>query len=156
MSLEDNQLGGCVAGCLSTFSSVPVGINLNVSFTYDDKTNAVAGANIGWSIDSTATFIGPSRAPTVNQFSPIPSQMPTPQALGVNVNASALKSLSAAQLQALARSSANVPVAMIREALQKAVQQEQQRRADEQRKQEEERKKGCQSGQTGDCSPSGN
>jgi len=146
ISWENNQNGGCTAGCWNTFSEQLVGIKLSVSFNYDTNNN-LTGANVTWAKDPTASFIGPNPPATVGTAGYLPGTgglPPAPEVTRVDINREALKGLSPARLQALQKAAVNLPVAAIRQALNQAISQEQQRR-------EKERKK-CDSQQSGSCS----
>jgi RHS repeat-associated protein len=141
---ELNVGGGCVLGCVSTFNEVPVGLLLSLSFSYDDKTGQITGANIQEERDPNAAFIGPDRPSQRAAFQPLPGMTPEPQVFRVNIDSSVLRKLTRAQLAALDKATAGKRDA-ISQAVQKAIAAEEQRRSEEQRKkQEEEQKRECQ------------
>jgi RHS repeat-associated protein len=136
---EGDEIGRCTAGCFMSFGADPVGANIMVSFT-------PSGANITFPIDPTAVFIGPEDPLPVAGGWSSTGATPSPQAFAVSIDPNSLKNLSLPQLQALDRAAAdNVRYPNVREALRKAIRQEQRRR-------EEEHKKNCQSQQGTGCS----
>jgi RHS repeat-associated protein len=142
--------GGCVLGCSTAFNEVPVGISLSLSFSYDDKTGQVTGANIQPSIDTSASFIGPNPSAQRAAFQALPGMMPNPEVFSVRIDPTVIAKLSSGQLSALFNAASKQPNA-VRDAIRNAVIQEQQRRAEEQRKKDAERKEKCEQAGKKDC-----
>jgi RHS repeat-associated protein len=132
--------GGCVFGCASGFNEVPSSISISLSFSYDDKSGQVTGANIQFSIDSGGAFIGPNPRAQRSAFQPLPGMAPGPEVFSVNISGSVLQKLTPAQLQALSNATIGGRDA-ISQAIQNAVLAEEQRRAAAQRKKEEDEQK---------------
>lgn len=119
-----------------------MGVALDRSFNYNENDN-LAEATASWAPGPSASFIGQNPPVMTTTLSTMPGGLnPSPQALRVDVNASALKNLTPQQPQAFAKAAGNVPVAAVRQA--QAISQEQKRRTDERTKLE---RKQCHSGQ---------
>jgi RHS repeat-associated protein len=148
----DSGAGGCViGGCASLFNIMPVGVSIDISFSHDPDTNKVTGANIQFSIDSSAPFIGPDPPAQRSAMVPHPGFAPIPELISVTIDPSALVNRSPEELSALFKAGGSQSSA-IRNAIRNAILQEEQRRAEEQRKKEEERKRKCQQEGKKDCS----
>jgi RHS repeat-associated protein len=141
---QNSGEGGCVLGCVTSYSEQPLGVSLNLSFKYDKNDNLV-GATITPAVDTTVPMITSKSPAIITTMSRMPGGLnPMAQITRVDINASALRNLTPQQLQAVAKTAVNQPQE-VRQALTEAISREQKRRTDEQKKQQQN----CQAGQSG-------
>jgi RHS repeat-associated protein len=116
-----NGDGGCTLGCRTTYTEVPFGAVINVSFLYGDH-DKLLGAAISMEVDKTARFLTshPPPSVTVTEFLPGMGRPPADR-ISASIDPRALGGFSDAQLRALAAASSKLPIGAVRSAISTAI-----------------------------------
>ena len=135
----DSGGGGCLFRCVYGYDASSSGIQLQLSFSYNDKGD-ITSANISRETDTNMTFLNSGPRAEVTS---IPGGLGFPPTLSVSIDQSVLKKLSSEQLKTLDAATASSKD-FVSQGILKAVLAEQRRREEEQRKADEERRRKCQ------------
>jgi hypothetical protein len=129
--------GGCISACVDSFDAIPIGVEINLSFSYDE-TGKITGANLSAVVQNVGQPI-----PSGSQYkaNPVPYLTSPANSLSdISIDTQALRKLNSEQLQALFKTT-NGSRDPISQALAAAVLNEQSRRAEELRRKKEQEQK---------------